>query len=382
MKHTIISSFITLFGRAPEQIIFAPGRANIIGEHTDYNEGFVLPFAVGQGVWFCAALNNSDKIIIKAFNTDQSTAIDLNTLEVSFELGWARFFVQVLKTIDPPIHKGIDIVFGGNLPIGAGISSSSALTCGFIAILDDIFKINMTEEAQIHIAVISERGYGVRGGIMDQFTIFYGRKNQAILLDCKTNTHEYVPLEMGTYKFYLFNTNVQHNLLHTDYNTRRDECDAAVILINKHYKKLKSLRDLSMDDLTNLQSMLDSLLFNRVSFVVQENNRVIKAKEALLINDFVSLGLLLYESHDGLSQMYQVSCAELDWLVTYTLDYEQIIGARMMGGGFGGCTINLTNGFLSDAFITEMKLKYFQDFGLYPDIFEVCPSDGIFALRS
>jgi galactokinase len=238
----------------------------------------------------------------------------------------------------------------------------------------------MTSEALVHTAIAAERGYGVRGGIMDQFTIFHGRKNQAILLDCQTNAHECVPLEMGPCKFYLFNTNVQHNLLHTDYNTRRDECDAAVMLINDHYKKIESLRDIGMDDLSNLQSMLDAVLFNRVSFVVQENQRVLKAKEALLKNDFVSLGVLLYECHDGLSQMYQVSCAELDWLVSYSFEYEQILGARMMGGGFGGCTINLVNGSLSDTFIAEMKLKYYQNYGLYPDVFEVCPADGILAI--
>lgn len=381
MKHTIISDFISCFGKAPEYTLFAPGRANIIGEHTDYNDGFVLPFAIGQGIWFCAARNDQHKINIKSFNTAQITTIDPNTLETSFDIGWVKFFIQVLKTIEPKYLSGVDIVFGGNLPIGAGISSSSALTCGFIAILDDIFNINMTEEALVHTAVASERGYGVRGGIMDQFTIFHGRKNQAILLDCRTNAHEYVPLDMGQFKFYLFNTNVQHNLLHTDYNTRRDECDAAVIIISQYYKKIESLREISMDDLTILQSMLDSVLFNRVSFVVQENQRVLKAKEALLKNDFVSLGLLLYECHDGLSQMYQVSCAELDWLVAYTLEVDQIVGARMMGGGFGGCTINLINGPLSDAFIAEMKLKYHQNYGLYPDLFEVCPSDGILTMK-
>jgi galactokinase len=381
MKDSIQQIFIDQFGKPAEHTIYAPGRANIIGEHTDYNDGYVLPFAIAQGIWFGAAANDSQRLNIKAFNTDQTVHIDLQTLEISNDVGWAKFFIQVLKTFDFVALNGLDIVFGGDLPIGAGISSSSALTCGLISLLNNVWQLNLSTSELVQNAVNAERGYGVRGGIMDQFTIFNGRKNQAILLDCKTNTHEYVPLDMGQFKFYLFNTKVQHNLLHTDYNSRRDECDLAVNLINKHYKKVTSLRDIDMEDLTNLQSMLDVTSFNRVSFVVQENHRVIKAKYALLQNDFEALGLLLYESHDGLSQMYQVSCAELDWLVAYTLDFDQIAGARMMGGGFGGCTINLVKGELSTHFITEMTLKYKQQFGFDPEIFEVIPSDGILDLH-
>jgi len=381
MNKAILSSFVSHYGDDPEHFIFAPGRANIIGEHTDYNNGFVMPFAIKQGIWFYGSSNSSNIISIIGFDKDQSAEINLDTLESTAAFEWLKFFIQALKIMRHYKIKGINIIFGGNLPIGAGISSSSALTCGFIALVDKIYNLNLNNTELLHTAITAERGYGVKGGIMDQFTILNARRNEAILLDCKTNLSENIPLNLGDYKFYLFNTNVQHNLVHTDYNNRNIECSNAVSLISEHYKVIESLRDIGWEDLNAIQPILGDTLFNRVSFVVQENRRVIKAKEKILHNDFPSLGALLYESHDGLSQMYQVSCQELDWLVNYTMDCDQVVGARMMGGGFGGCTINLVYGRLSAEIERDVKEKYKTMFGILPEIFEVSPSDGIIALR-
>jgi len=374
MKEIILQTFTEKFG-SPDTAIFAPGRANIIGEHTDYNEGFVLPFAIGQGVWFYAKSNATSHFNIVAFDTNEETILTQDNSALKY--GWEKYFRQVLTALSGYKITGADIVFGGNLSIGAGISSSSAITCGFVALLNQLNDLHLTADELVHKSVEAERGYGVRGGIMDQYSIFNGKKDKAILIDCRTNSHQYVDIEMGEHQFYLFNTNVKHNLIHTDYNNRRAECEQAVSLLYQNYRKINALRDLTISDLPQIRMMLDDILFNRVSFVVQENRRVMQTIQALTDNNYAAVGELLYASHDGLAQMYNVSCEELDWLVNYTFDDEQFLGARMMGGGFGGCTINLTTGILDHNTVSDIEKKYKDRFGIKPDIIRVHCEDGI-----
>ncbi len=377
MHKNILDLFTTNYG-TPEVEIYAPGRANIIGEHTDYNEGFVLPFAIEQGVHFYASLNQKDHCNIFAFDTGEHICINnRNTENTTF--GWEKFFRQVLFAMSAYPLKGVDVVFGGNLPIGAGISSSSAITCGFVAVLNKLHNLNMTADEMVDTALRAERGYGVRGGIMDQFTIFNGKKNKAIFLDCRNNSHTYIDIELKNHSFYLFNTNVKHNLINTDYNNRREQCEEAKELLNTYYKPIHSLRDISLHDLPEIAPLLNEVLFNRVSFVVQENQRVLNMIAAFKDKNTSLIGELLYETHDGLSHMYKVSCDELDWLVKYTLDLDEVLGARMMGGGFGGCTINLVKGELDESAILELKNRYKDTFGIEPDIFPVKSRDGIIA---
>lgn len=374
MKEIILQTFTEKFG-SPDTVIFAPGRANIIGEHTDYNEGFVLPFAIGQGVWFYAKANISSHFNIVAFDTNEETKLIQDNSVLKY--GWEKYFRQVLTAFSQYNITGADIVFGGNLSIGAGISSSSAITCGFVALLNQLNDLHLTADDLVNKSVEAERGYGVRGGIMDQYSIFNGKKNKAILIDCRTNSHQYVDIKMGDHQFYLINTNVKHNLIHTDYNNRRAECEQAVSLIAQNYRQISALRDLTISDLPQIRLMLDDTLFNRVSFVVQENRRVKQTIQALADKNYEAVGELLYASHDGLTQMYQVSCEELDWLVDYTFDDEQFLGARMMGGGFGGCTINLTTGILDHNTISDIEKKYKDRFGINPDIMMVQCENGI-----
>ncbi len=375
MENSIKDEFIKQFGE-PEIAVFAPGRANIIGEHTDYNEGFVLPFAINQGVWFFARANGSDNIHIISKDTDERTVIKTGK-DGSPNYGWEKFFLQVLRATSDHTSKGADIVFGGNLPIGAGISSSSAITCGFLSVIDRLNKLNLSPDQLVNTAVLAERGYGVRGGIMDQYTIINSLKNKAILLDCRTNTHHFIDLELGRHRLYLINTRVKHNLVNTEYNNRRAQCEEAVVLLNKNYKPITALRDLKTEDLAEIVKLLPETLFNRASFVIQENQRVSDAVNAITLKNFSKLGELLYASHDGLSQMYNVSCEELDWLVNFTLDYDNFLGARMMGGGFGGCTINLTTNELDVDMMEEMSAKYAEKFSIRPEIMAVSPEDGI-----
>mgnify|MGYP001001557497 CR=1 FL=1 len=379
MNERILDKFKEKFG-SPDIGLFAPGRANIIGEHTDYNEGYVLPFAIGQGVWFYAKHNTNNHFNIQAIDTKEETILRKDAS--AFKYGWEKYFFQVLNAMTGFNIKGADIVFGGNLPIGGGISSSSAITCGFVALLNRLNQLQLSTDEMVAKAVEAERGYGVRGGIMDQYSIFNGKKNTAILIDCRSNSHEYINIEMGDHHFYLINTNVKHNLIHTDYNNRRGECESAVSLLSQYYRELNSLRDLDITDLPKINRLLDDKLFNRISFVVQENKRVLQTIRALKDKNYTEVGELLYASHDGLSQMYHVSCEELDWLVKYTLDEDQFLGARMMGGGFGGCTINLTKGFLKDSTIADIEQKYKDTFGIKPHIFHIQSEDGIVHRKS
>jgi galactokinase len=380
-KEIILNAFYENFGQ-PEIAVFAPGRANIIGEHTDYNDGFVLPFAIDHGVWFYARKNQSDKLTIIAINTDERIEIDLHG-HYDPVLGWDRFFNQVLQAMSGYPVKGADIVFGGDLPIGAGISSSSAITCGFVRVIDLLNDLQFDADEIVNTAITAERGSGVRGGIMDQYTIVNGMKDKAILLDCRTNSHEDIDIKLGNHCLYLFNTNVKHNLVNTDYNNRRAQCEEAVSLINQYYKKINALRDLNINDLPGIQGVLNEMLYKRASFVICENERVIAAVDALKTNNFEALGQLLFASHDGLSNDYEVSCRELDWLVEYALEKNDIFaGARMMGGGFGGCTINLTRGRLDENLRDDLMTTYYKKFGIKLQIIPISPQDGILHKKS
>lgn len=375
-KDKALNIFRLHYGEPTHQV-FAPGRANIIGEHTDYNDGFVLPFSIGQGIWFLASANGSSHLDLMAADTGEHSMIPLDGVDHELAFGWERYFVQVLKALGKPLKYGLNMVFCGNLPIGGGVSSSSAITCGFISILNHFYHLDLSGDDMLELAVTAETGTGVRGGIMDQFTIFNGKKGEAILLDCRSCSHEYVELDMKCHHFYLINTHVRHNLVQTDYNSRRGQCEVAKSLISDNYKKIEALRDLDIRDLPDLQEMLDDTLFKRVSFVVQENNRVLRAVKTLKAHDWNVLGEVLYESHDELSNMYEVSCDELDWLVEYTLDNDLFLGARMMGGGFGGCTINLTREKISSDISADIENRYYKQFGIKPEILEINSENGI-----
>ena len=375
LKYNIKQEFISNFG-APDVLLFAPGRANIIGEHTDYNEGFVLPFAISQGIYFYASKAQNSTVKVIAADIQETSTFDLKEDHVA-KYGWEKFVFQVIEALGREKIAGFNLVFGGDLPIGGGISSSSALTCGLVSLMNDLFELGLPKGDIVWKSVEAERGYGVRGGIMDQFTIVNAIKDYAILLDCRDNSYLQIPLQLNNHSFYLFNTNVKHNLLHTDYNNRRAECEKAVEKIAKSYRPISSLRDLDISDIAQIKNILDEKLFRRASFVIKENQRVIDAKQALLDDDLTALGKLLSVSHDGLSLDYEVSCLELDWLVNVASENENILGARMMGGGFGGCTINLVKGQLEEKWINEISKMYKLNFGMDMSILPIQSGYGI-----
>lgn len=374
MKNIIQSEFMHLFHKNPDHIIFAPGRANIIGEHTDYNQGFVLPFAIQLGIWFAFSNNGTDTHHIYAFNQKEWLTFDPD-MDVRNVNGWKKFITQACQIVNMDKPGGLHMVFGGNLPSGAGISSSSALTCGWITALlmneeetPDVKKI-------VDYTVAAERGYGVQGGMMDQFTIVNGQKNTAILLDCFDLTAQYLPLQSQLPCFYLFNTHVRHHLVDTEYNKRPQECEEAVRILQQSHSHIQSLRDATIQDLDVL--LPHPVLYERALFVVSENKRVLDSSSAILTHDWTSLGQLMYESHEGLRTQYEVSCNELDHLVRLSTRIPQILGSRMMGGGFGGCTINLTIEPLTDSIQQQVKNDYKNSFGYEPDIIPISSENGI-----
>lgn len=366
--------FSEIFGVTPT-IIRAPGRVNIIGEHTDYNEGFVLPFSISKAIYFACSLRDDNEFHIHADDLKKFTVITSNNADE--QPGWVRFFVSAIKVLKQDKHdfKGLNIITQGDIPFGAGISSSSALTCGFLYSVVSLNQLDISRKEIVFLASRAENGTGVNGGKMDQFAICMGKANHALLIDCKDYKHTLIKNNIEDANWVLFNTNVEHNLADTEYNDRRGECESAINKIKKEHPQIKSPRDLNLDSLNEHILLISKKEFNRLTHVIEENDRVHQMIEALRDNDLDKIGQLLYESHESLSQIYEVSCEELDYIAANLLNEESCIGARMMGGGFGGCVIALIKDG-HDKFHTLRK-NYKKNFNLEMDIISVNSDDGI-----
>jgi galactokinase len=260
---------------------------------------------------------------------------------------------------------GFDLVFGGNVPIGAGLSSSAAVECGLAFALNHLFEFHIPKFTLVKMAQRAEHEYaGVRCGIMDQFASMFGKKDHVVKLDCRSLDYAYYKLDMADYRIVLCDTQVKHNLASSEYNTRRLECEAGVALLHQHYPAVTSLRDATVDMLEQHESEFDPVIFKRCKYVVNENNRVEEACQALEKGDMKTFGEKMYASHSGLQHEYEVSCPELDFLVEQASQLDTVLGARMMGGGFGGCTINLVKLEALETFTHQMEAAYQQQFGI------------------
>ncbi|HMQ08031.1 MAG TPA: galactokinase family protein [Saprospiraceae bacterium] len=334
-KEVLIGQHRSLFG-TEEYILAAPGRINIIGEHTDYNQGLVLPYALNRHIYM-AWSTGEDRILV--YSLDYRQFMDLSEIPVFH--GWMNYFFQAKELFlrkfgeVPPLH----ITIASDLPSGAGVSSSSALTCGIIFLFQHALGLSLDREEMIRLAVEVEHGTGVRGGTMDQTTILCAKKNYAVKLDFKKNTKTFVPVNFGDFTPWLIHSGISHSLVHSDYNQRRRECEESVWRISSEYRPIKSLSDLNPDDLNYLN--LPEMLFRRTSFVVKENERVNQAFDCLHGNNIESLGQLLYQSHEGLSKLYEVSTPEIDYFIESLKNKGEVAGARMIGGGFGGSILAL-----------------------------------------
>jgi galactokinase len=342
MTQKVVDRFVERFERKPE-VFRSPGRVNLIGEHTDYNEGFVLPAAIDKAIYFAVSPLPGDTCRLLAVDLGQEFECDINRLEKS-DLGWPNYLLGVIDQLRKGGYRlsGFDCAFGGNIPIGSGLSSSAAIEGGLGFALNEIFQLGITSLDLVKLAQKAENEYvGVQCGIMDQFINIFGKARKVLRIDCRSLQHEYFPFERDDLAIVLCDTQVHRQLARSEYNVRRAQCESGVQRLQTLGHNVLSLRDANADMLLAHRSELDPVVFRRCLYVVEENRRVEAACLDLSRSDFASFGQRMYASHSGLRDQYEVSCRELDLLVDAAATVNGVLGARMMGGGFGGCTINL-----------------------------------------
>lgn len=363
----------------------APGRINIIGEHTDYNDGFVLPAAIDRSVKVQIRRNNTAELVnITATDLKESFSFNLAQFQPS-SVGWSNYImglVHELQQLGANI-SGFDAVFESNVPIGGGVSSSAALECSFAVALNELFGLALDPWQLIKASQMAEHHFvGIKCGIMDQFASMMGKKDHVMLLDCRSLEFQYFPIDLGKYQLLLLNTNVSHTLASSEYNTRRAECEEGVSLLKKELPEIRNLRDVTTEQLYSAGKHLSKNIFRRCLHVISENKRVLDAASALQSGNRQKLGELLYQSHFSLQNDYEVSCKELDFLVELTINKEYILGSRMMGGGFGGCTINIIEKDQTDSFIDQASTEYRKRFGLALTPINVAAGNGAGIIQS
>jgi galactokinase len=358
--------FRELFGGEP-LVVRAPGRINLIGEHTDYNDGFVMPAAIDKDISFAVAPASGEKSAIYSMNYGEFFEIDISDPQPVDHPKWANYLLGVMRQfIDQGFTlKPFQCVFGGNIPAGAGLSSSAAMECGFAFALNTLQDFNVPRQTLIRMAQWSEHHFvGVKCGIMDQFASMMGADGKVIVLDCRSLDYHYAPLALHGHAIVLCNTGVKHALVDSEYNTRRSECEQGVQRMKKHYPEVKSLRDVTLGMLRQHQSDFPEQVYRRCLYIVEEIKRVQEAAEDLRDGDLVKFGKKMFETHDGLSKLYEVSCPELDFLVEQARQERGILGSRMMGGGFGGCTINIIRDEDVQSFVARAGEAYRKAFNL------------------
>ena len=367
-------------------LVESPGRINLIGEHIDYNGGNVLPAAIDKKIflYFKKSLENST-CKVTSIHYNESITFELNKENKKINSDWKNYIngvVYYLKRSRGSQLDGFECVIDSNLPVGSGISSSSALVCGLIKGLNDLFKLKISNHEMINISQKVEHNFiGVKGGVMDQFAIFFGEKDKIILLNCNSLKLEMINSKLSPYKFLLLNTNVNHTLSSSDYNKRVNECKSALKKAKNIDKRLTYLANASEGFIINNESFFTKNEFKRALYVSQENKRVLKSTKLIKALNLVEFGKLMYKSHEGLKNLYEVSCNELDYLVDHSKKHNYVLGSRMMGGGFGGCTINLIKEDNIKSYIKLVSEKYLNKFQKKLTPIEISIENGINTIK-
>lgn len=370
------SSFKSHFG-VEGSVYFSPGRINLIGEHTDYNGGFVLPGAVDKGMLAEIKINGTDKIRAYSIDLNQSAEFGLNEEDIPAE-GWAKYIFGVVREITKRGGQlqGFDTVFTGDVPLGAGMSSSAALESTYAFALNEMFNLGLDKKELVKVGQMTEHNYvGVKCGIMDQFASLFGKAGHLIKLDCSNMEFEYVPFNPVGYKVVLLDSVVKHALVGSPYNERRLSCERVAKEINKNHPAIEFMCQANMDELNEVKDLVSAEDFMRAEYAVGEAERLRTACAAMSAGDYETVGKMMYGTHWGMSKLYDVSCEELDFLATLAEECG-VAGSRIMGGGFGGCTINVVKEEVYDSFIAKAKSEFAAKYGHEPKVYDVVIGDG------
>ena len=379
LAEKIFNKFKELFKEDP-LFVKSPGRVNLIGEHTDYNMGFVLPAAIDKAIYFAVTPRDDDKSILYSYDmSDEFEFSGRNLEKQKSEKQWPNYLMGVVSQVIKSGYdvKGFNCVFGGDIPIGAGLSSSAAIEGGLAYTLNHIFGLGIENLSLVKMAQKAENEFvGVNCGIMDQYINIFGKRGNVLRLDCRSLESEYFPFAYDNISIVLFDTCISHSLAGSEYNQRRKECGHGTDLIRKEYGKVSSLRDVDMNMLAEFKLKMDPVIYRRCKYVVEENDRLFNACEALSKHDLRTFGSMMFKTHKGLSEDYEVSCDELDYLVELTKDEPKIYGSRMMGGGFGGCTINLIENDAIDSVSEYVSREYKNKYKMNPRIYITTINNG------
>lgn len=382
----MVDAFAAIFeGAVPQVIGRAPGRVNLIGEHTDYNEGYVFPMALDFQILAAARLRQDRLVRIHSVDYRKTVVFSLDEpIQYDAENPWSNYPRGVIALLTESGVKlsGMDLLFSGNIPQGSGLSSSAALE---VAVAITLQALNGFLMSGPELALLCQRAentfVGMNCGIMDQFISMMGQKGHALFLDCRSLAYQQIPLELGEYRIVICQSGVKHSLVDSEYNKRRKECEAGVAVLSQKFPKIKALRDATLADLNVCKDQLNSVVYNRCRHVITENQRTLASIEALKQNNLITFGKLMNQSHDSLRDDYQVSCFEIDILVKFARSFNGVLGSRITGGGFGGCTVNLVSNSLIEDFSSQLKEYYQKETGIIPKFYISTPAAGAELIR-
>lgn len=378
MKSKLIKDHNHIFHTKPALTVFAPGRVNFIGEHTDYNGGLVMPMAIDKGIYVAISKNDNPFLSINSTDFGKRREFLLENLTPDKEEAWANCPKGIAKVIQDNHYElsGVDITIEGDIPLGAGLSSSAAVEVGVGFALSELFGLNIRPQDLAFMCQQAEHDFtGAKCGIMDQMSSIFGKKGMAIKIDCKTLEKEEIPLGHKNINFVITNTSVKHDLSTGGYNVRRKECAEIFEIAKSISPDIETVSDFSYEKLLSKKDSFPETLYHRFHHILAENNRVTECAAALESNNFERVGKLLTESHESLADDYEVSCRELDWLVDNANSIEGVYGSRMTGGGFGGCTITMLDSKALEPYIASLE-EYAAKFKISPEVYDAIPSAG------
>ncbi|HMO62571.1 MAG TPA: galactokinase [Ferruginibacter sp.] len=380
MNQLITAQILSVFGQhfnGTPQLYFSPGRINLIGEHIDYNDGFVLPAAIDKGVYFAVEKNYSNAIDCFAADMNEWLHTDIHHLNKS--TGWKNYILSVVNefVLAGKNIAGFNCVFSGDIPAGSGLSSSAAVECGLAFAINDIFNCGYNTQELALLCQRAEHNFpNVQCGIMDMYASLHGKKDAVLLLDCQTISHQYLPFSQDAYSIVLFNSNVKHSLSGGEYNERRQWCEAGLALLKQHTGIQSFRQEGAAAAVQTCRHLMQSEVYHACLYVTAEIARTQQAAQLLQEQDIAAFGKLLYDTHWGLSLLYKVSCPELDFLVEQAAQIPAVAGARLMGGGFGGCTINIVEKVHVEEVIQTISKAYQLEFGIVTEVYRVQIGDG------